>query len=253
MANKIQEPFLDSSCSDPAEDRDSESGIVTKHQDSDSDQSEPKMIAKCLGEDAEPLEMPAEPAVPCQVTKMKVKHEEEPKTETALVPPPVAVAAAVPVPPSNEGKGAKRMMEDDAEAFKEMPDVCQEAREPRRAMLLPDLFGEAQEAHSSLDLRRLKRPRKALPDVYLGLVSVHCVAQRSVGVRTNGVHRVKGERLITVQPDQHDILAQLGTVIGTETTQLLLRDPYLLILIVYMYVMHTQLYPDIFPTRKNNE
>ncbi|KAG8143327.1 hypothetical protein E2320_000556, partial [Naja naja] len=57
----------------------------------------------------------------------------------------------------------------------------------------------------------------------------------------------------TVQPDQHDILAQLGTVIGTETTQLLLRDPYLLILIVYMYVMHTQLYPDIFPTRKNNE
>lgn len=154
MASEIQESFLDSSCSGPAEDRESDGGTVTKHQDSDSDQSEPKVVAKCLGGDAEPLEMPAQPADPCQVTKMKVKHEEEPKTEAALVPPPVEVAVAVPVPPSNKGKGAKRMMEDDAEAFKEMPDVCQEAREPRRAMLLPDLFGEAQEAHSSLDVSR---------------------------------------------------------------------------------------------------
>ncbi|XP_032083415.1 uncharacterized protein LOC116515464 [Thamnophis elegans] len=154
MASEIQEPFLDSSCSGSAEDRESEGDIITKHQDSDSDQSGPKTVAKCLSEDAEPLEMPAEPADPCQVTKMKVKQEEGPKTEAALVPPPVEVAVAVPVPPLNEGKGAKRMMEDDAEAFKEMPDVCQEAREPRRAMLLPDLFGEAQEAHSSLDVSR---------------------------------------------------------------------------------------------------
>lgn len=154
MASEIQEPLLDSSCSGPAEDRDSENDIVSKHQDSDNDQSECNTVSKCLGEDAEPLEMPAQPADPCQATKMKGKREEEPKTEAALVPPPVEIAVPVPVPPLNEGKGAKRMMEDDADVFKDMPDVCQEAREPGRAMLLPDLFGEAQEAHSSLDVSR---------------------------------------------------------------------------------------------------
>lgn len=154
MASEVQEPLLDSSCSGPEEDRDSDSSIVNKHQDLDRDQSEPKTVAKCLGADAEHLEMPPQPADPCQATKITVKREEEPKTEAALVPPPVEVAVPVPVPPLNEGKGAKRMMEDDADAFKEMPDVCQEAREPGRAMLLPDLFGEAQEAHSSLDVSR---------------------------------------------------------------------------------------------------
>ncbi|XP_070620029.1 uncharacterized protein [Erythrolamprus reginae] len=152
MASEIQEPFLGGSCSSPAEGRESEDGIMTKHQDSDSNQREPEMVAKCLGEDAEGLERPAQPADPCQVTK--VKREEEPKIEAAVVPPPVEAAIAVPVPPLNEGKGAKRMMEDDAEAFQEMPDVCQEVGEPRRGMLLPDLFGEAQEAHSSLDVNQ---------------------------------------------------------------------------------------------------
>ncbi|XP_007432259.1 SCAN domain-containing protein 1-like [Python bivittatus] len=152
MASEVQESLLDSSCSGPEEDRDSDSGTVNKHQDLDRDQSEPKTVAKCLGADAEHLEMPPQPADPCQATKITVKCEEEQKTEAALVPPPVEVAVPIPVPPLNEGKGAKRMMEDDADAFKEMPDVCQEAREPGRAMLLPDLFGEAQEAHSSLDV-----------------------------------------------------------------------------------------------------
>lgn len=154
MASEAQEPLLDSSCSVPAEDRDSENGIVSKHQDSDRDQCEPKTVAKCLGADTEHLEMPPQPADSCQATEMTVKHEEEPKTEAALVPPSVEVAVSVPVPPLSEGKGSKRMMEDDADTFKEMPDVCQEAREPGRAMLLPDLFGEAQEAHSSLDVSR---------------------------------------------------------------------------------------------------
>lgn len=82
---------------------------------------------------------------------MQVKQEEESETEASSAPSSAKAAVPAPTPSIAEGKGSKRMMEDDAEAFKEMPDVCQDAREPGRAMLLPDLFGDAPQAHGSLE------------------------------------------------------------------------------------------------------
>ncbi|XP_053254291.1 SCAN domain-containing protein 1-like [Podarcis raffonei] len=151
MATKVNEQSLDASCSDPAKERDPGSTNMAEHQDLD--RGEAKAAGECSGGGAEHSEMTQQPTDQCQAPRLQVKQEEKPKTEKSLVPPAAEASVSVPVLPLGEGKGAKRMMEDDdsdADIFKEMPDVCQEAREPGRAMLLPDLFGEAQQAHSSL-------------------------------------------------------------------------------------------------------
>ncbi|XP_060639810.2 uncharacterized protein [Anolis sagrei] len=147
MATKVQEQGLDASCSDPVEEQDAGCSIVAEHQDLARD--EPEAVGECSGAEAGHSEMPSQPPAQCPATSLQVKQEEEPNTDPSLVPPPAKVAVPVPVPPVGEGKGAKRMMEDDGDIFKEMPDVCQDARESRRGMLLPDLFGEAHQAHSS--------------------------------------------------------------------------------------------------------
>ncbi|KAH0631367.1 hypothetical protein JD844_005665 [Phrynosoma platyrhinos] len=149
MATKVQDQSLDTTCSDPVEERNPNSSIVAEHQDLDRDEQE--AVGECSGAGTEHSEMPTQPPAQCSATSLQAKQEEEPKTETSLVPPPADVTAPVPVPPMGEGKGAKRMMEDDGDLFKEMPDVCQEARESGRGMLLPDLFGEVHQAHSSLN------------------------------------------------------------------------------------------------------
>ncbi|XP_061453281.1 SCAN domain-containing protein 1-like isoform X2 [Rhineura floridana] len=154
MATKVNKQNLDASCSDPTEETDPGNTIVAEHQDLD--RGEPETGGECSGGRAKHSEMLQQPVDQRQAPRLQVKPEEKPKTETSLVPPPAEVPVSVPAPPLGEGKGAKRMMEDDGDTdtFKEMPDVCQEAREPGRAMLLPDLFGEAQQAHSSLDASR---------------------------------------------------------------------------------------------------
>ncbi|XP_042296750.1 SCAN domain-containing protein 1-like [Sceloporus undulatus] len=149
MAAKVQDQSLDSTCSDPVEERDPNSSIEAEHQDLDRD--EPEAAGESSGARGEHSEMPTQPQAQCSATGLQAKQEEESKTEASLVPPPAEVTAPVPVPSMGEGKGAKRMMEDDGDLFKEMPDVCQEARESGRGMLLPDLFGEAHQAHSSLN------------------------------------------------------------------------------------------------------
>ncbi|KAJ7304131.1 hypothetical protein JRQ81_011658 [Phrynocephalus forsythii] len=151
MAAKAQEQSREASCSDPADERDAGSGLVAKHPDLD--RNEPGSSSECSG--AQHSERPsAQPGSQCPAASLQVKPEEEPEAEQdAVVPPPAEAVAPVPAPAVGEGKGAKRMMEEDddadAEGFKEMPDVCQDARESGRAMVLPDLFGEAHQAHTS--------------------------------------------------------------------------------------------------------
>lgn len=146
MATKAQEQSLEASCSDPAEERSAGSDPAAKHPDLD--QGEPGTSGECSG--AELSEMPAQPVSQRPPASLQVKQEEEPETEPpAVVPPSVATPAPTPAPAVVEGRGAKRMMEDDADGFKEMPDVCQEARASGRAMALPDLFGDAHQAHTS--------------------------------------------------------------------------------------------------------
>lgn len=154
MDAKVQEPSLDTSCNEPAEERDPASSIQAEGQDLDRD--EPEAAGDCAeGGGAEHSEMPPQPADQCQaVASLQVKQEEESKTEASLASSSAEVMAPAPMPSVAEGKGSKRMMEDDNEGFKEMPDVCQDARESGRAMLLPDLFGDAQQAHSSLEAGR---------------------------------------------------------------------------------------------------
>ncbi|XP_048357182.1 neurotrophin receptor-interacting factor 1-like [Sphaerodactylus townsendi] len=152
MSTKNQEPSLDPSHADPREERDPPSRA--EHQSLDRDEPE------AAGDDAEGggaklSEMSQQSANQCPTRmSLPVKCEEEPKTEAGVASCSSKVAAPSPMPSLGEGKGSKRMMEDDAEAFKEMPDVCQDARGPGRAMLLPDLFGDAQQAHSSLEAGR---------------------------------------------------------------------------------------------------
>ncbi|XP_062996171.1 SCAN domain-containing protein 1-like [Elgaria multicarinata webbii] len=154
MATERHAQSLEASCTDPVEEGDPGSSIVAQLQGLDG--GEPEAAGEHSRAGAERSEVPSRSTDRCEAASLPGKQEEEPKAENALVPPPVEVAVPVPVPPLGEGKGAKRMMEDDgeADAFKEMPDVCQDAREPGRAMLLPDLFGEAQHAHGSLDASR---------------------------------------------------------------------------------------------------
>lgn len=149
MGTKVQEDNLDTFPSNPGEESDPASSVRPERQDLDG--REPEAAGECSGGVAERSEAPQPPADLCPVANVQVNPEEEPETEPSLAPSPPEVAAPVPVPPLGEGKGAKRMMEDDGDAFKEMPDVCQQARESGRAMLLPDLFGEVQQAHGSLD------------------------------------------------------------------------------------------------------
>uniref|UniRef100_A0A6J0V5N7 SCAN box domain-containing protein n=1 Tax=Pogona vitticeps TaxID=103695 RepID=A0A6J0V5N7_9SAUR len=146
MATKVQEQSLEASCSDPVEEREPGSDIGAEHPDLD--RSEPGPSSKCSG--AKRSEMPTQPVTQCSAANLQVKQEEKPETEQpAVVARSAEVTAPVPAPTLGEGKGAKRMMEDDADGFKEMPDVCQEARESGRAMVLPDLFGEAHQAYTS--------------------------------------------------------------------------------------------------------
>ncbi|XP_054855867.1 SCAN domain-containing protein 1-like [Eublepharis macularius] len=156
MGTKVQEPNLDTSHTDPGKERDPVSSTGTEHQDLD--REEPKAADDCAegGGGAEHSEMPP-PADQCQAAaSLQVKREEEPKTEASLASTSTEGVVPPPVPSLGEGKGSKRMMEDDTdtEVFREMPDVCQDARESGRAMMLPDLFGEAQHAHSSLEAGR---------------------------------------------------------------------------------------------------
>ncbi|XP_053124262.1 SCAN domain-containing protein 1-like [Hemicordylus capensis] len=153
MGTKLQEQNLETSQADPGEEKDPTSSLSVEHEDLDG--GEPEGASERSGGVADRSEMPQQAAEQRPAASLQVKPEELPKAEASLAPPPAEVAAPVPVPPLGEGKGSKRMMEDDGDAFKEMPDVCQEAREPGRAMLLPDLFGEAQEAHSSLAAGRV--------------------------------------------------------------------------------------------------
>lgn len=152
MGTKVEEDNLDAFHADPGEEGDPGSSVVDEHQDLDG--GEPEAAGECSGGVAERSEMPPPPPTDqCQVANLQAKGEEA-ETEPSLVPSPAEASAPVPAPTLGEGKGAKRMMEDDGDAFKEMPDVCQQARESRRAMLLPDLFGEVQEAHGSMDAGR---------------------------------------------------------------------------------------------------
>lgn len=152
MGTKVQEQSLDAPHTDPAEERDPADSVVTEYQALD--RSEPDVASKCAGGVDESSEMPQQSTDQHQTASLQIKQEEEAKTEVSVPPLPTEVAAPVPVLPLGEGKGAKRMMEDDADSFKEMPDVCLDARESGRAMLLPDLFGEVQRAHGSLDASR---------------------------------------------------------------------------------------------------
>ncbi|XP_060114246.1 SCAN domain-containing protein 1-like [Heteronotia binoei] len=154
MDTKVQEPSLETSHADPAEERNLASGSRAGHQDLERD--EPNAAGDCAESGgAERSEMPPQPADQRPApASLQVKREEDSKTEAPSTSSSAEVVTPAPMPSVAEGKGSKRMMEDDTDVFKEMPDVCQDAREPGRAMLLPDLFGDAQHAHGSLEAGR---------------------------------------------------------------------------------------------------
>uniref|UniRef100_A0A8D0H3P2 SCAN box domain-containing protein n=1 Tax=Sphenodon punctatus TaxID=8508 RepID=A0A8D0H3P2_SPHPU len=146
MGTKVQEEqSLDVSCPDPREEQ-GPSGNLDEHQTLDT--GETKADSECAAAAGEAKDLGKLQTVN---QSQAASVEEEPKTQVSVLPSAAEVARE---PLLGEGKGAKRMMEEDEPnlaPFEQVSDSSQESRESGGAVFLPHLVREAQQAHGSLD------------------------------------------------------------------------------------------------------